>query len=64
LSLALCALYVRWPLWLVWGLLLFFLGSRHPSIYDPYELDARRKRMGLAALIIFLLCFMDRPLYW
>jgi membrane-associated protease RseP (regulator of RpoE activity) len=64
LSLALCVMYIRWPLWLVWGLLLFFLGSRHPSIYDPYELDARRKKMGLAALIIFLLCFMDRPLYW
>lgn len=64
LCLGLCLLYVRWPLWLFWGLLLFFLGSRHPPIYDPYPLDARRRRLGLAALGMFVLCFMDRPLYW
>ncbi|MCC7175724.1 MAG: site-2 protease family protein [Bryobacterales bacterium] len=64
LSLALCLLYVRWPLWLFWGLLLFFLGSRHPYIFDPLKLDTRRTRLGVVALIMFLLCFMDRPLYW
>jgi len=50
-----------WP-WLFWAAVLFFFGLRHPMIYDMTEPDRRRKVLGLAALAIFLLCFMLAPI--
>ena len=50
-----------WP-WLFWAAVLFFFGLRHPMIYDTTEPDRRRKVLGLAALAIFLLCFMLAPI--
>ena len=49
-----------WP-WLIWAVVLFFFGMRHPTIYDMTELGRGRKRLGIAALIVFLLCFMLAP---
>ena len=48
--------------WLVWAVLLFFFGLRHPVIYDNTRLDATRVKLGLAALAMFLLTFMLVPL--
>ncbi len=53
----------RWPGWLVWAALALFLGSRHPPPVDPHTtLDASRKLLGVVSLIIFILCFIPRPI--
>lgn len=53
--------FVYWPWW-VWAVVLFFLGRRHPYIFDERRLDPRRRLLGLLALIMFLLCFMPAPI--
>jgi membrane-associated protease RseP (regulator of RpoE activity) len=61
LALVPLGLFTRyWP-WYVWAALLFFLGIRHPAIFDPGGLSPVRRRLGVAALVIFLLCFMIEP---
>ncbi len=50
-----------WWGWLFWAAVLFFLGSRHPAIYDEYPLGSARRRLGLLALLIFVLSFMPNP---
>jgi len=50
-----------WFGWLLWGLVLLILGRRHPMIYDSGELDAGRRKLALATLVIFLLCFTLVP---
>jgi membrane-associated protease RseP (regulator of RpoE activity) len=48
--------------WLVWAVLLFFLGAKHPPILLPdLPLDPKRKAVGLASLIIFILTFIPVP---
>jgi Zn-dependent protease len=51
-----------WLGWLFWGLILLWLGRRHPLIYDDTALDAGRRRLGWIALGIFLLCFCYAPI--
>jgi membrane-associated protease RseP (regulator of RpoE activity) len=53
--------YLFWYGWLMWATLLFFLGMRHPVLFDPLPLDRRRRWMGAIALAIFLLCFTPAP---
>jgi len=49
--------------WLVWAVLLFFLGAKHPPIlYPEVPLDPKRKTVGLSALIIFILTFIPVPI--
>ena len=52
---------VYWWGWLFWAAVLFFLGSRHPVIYDEQPLGAARQRLGALALLIFVLSFMPNP---
>lgn len=52
--------FFYWP-WYLWSALLLAFGMRHPSIFDPARLSAGRKRLGVLALAIFLLCFMVAP---
>lgn len=53
----------RWTGWLIWLFLAVLLGRRHPPTSDPYtELDPVRKVVGYLALLIFLLCFIPRPI--
>jgi len=47
--------------WLVWAVLLFFFGMRHPVIYDPYPIGRMRTWLGIAALIILILTFTLSP---
>ncbi|MDP8989180.1 MAG: site-2 protease family protein [Acidobacteriota bacterium] len=47
--------------WLLWAVLLFFFGMRHPVIYDPYPIGRARTWLGLAALIILILTFTLSP---
>ena len=48
-------------LWYIWAALLFFLAMRHPVICDIAPLGARRARLGLLAVVIFVLCFTPNP---
>jgi membrane-associated protease RseP (regulator of RpoE activity) len=58
-------LTTRWPGWLVWAVLALLLGRRHPSPVDPYTtLDVPRKCLGILSVIIFILCFIPRPIYF
>jgi membrane-associated protease RseP (regulator of RpoE activity) len=50
-----------WWVWLFWAAVLFFLGMRHPVIYDPSPVGPGRLRLGLLALAIFALCFTFAP---
>ncbi len=49
-------------MWLLWAVVLFFLGMRHPAIVDPTPLGRTRSWLGFAALIIFLLTFTLAPI--
>jgi membrane-associated protease RseP (regulator of RpoE activity) len=51
--------------WLVWAVLLSFLGMRHPRLLDTdTPLDARRKWAAAATVAMFLLTFMPEPVYF
>ena len=53
----------RWPGWLIWILIALALGRRHSPTGDPdLNLDPSRKRMGYLSLVIFVLCFVPRPI--
>ena len=54
--------YTMGYMWLFWAVVLFFVALRHPSIIDPSRLSPVRRWLGLAALIIFLLCFTLAPI--
>lgn len=52
-----------WPGWAIWAVLVLVLGLRHPPVIDEDRpLDARRKALAVLALLIFLFCFMPKPL--
>jgi len=51
-----------WQGWLLWGLILLWVGRRHPFIYDDTVLGPGRRRLGWIALAIFLLCFCYAPI--
>ncbi len=50
-----------WPGWTLWGLVLLWLGRNHPVVHDPAELSPGRRRLGLIAFAVFLLCFTFAP---
>jgi membrane-associated protease RseP (regulator of RpoE activity) len=47
--------------WLVWAVLLFFFGMRHPVIYDRHPIGRTRTWLGVAALVILILTFTLSP---
>jgi membrane-associated protease RseP (regulator of RpoE activity) len=55
--------FVFWP-WFVWAGLLYFVGRRHFPVYDDEPLDARRRALVVAAVLIFVLAFMPAPLLY
>lgn len=51
-----------WEVWLFWALIILILGIRHPSPIDPYQpLDAKRKLIGVLAMILLVLTFIPVP---
>jgi len=63
-SLVLVAMGYLWLGWLIWGIILIVLSQRfrHPPLLDRWEpLDATRKLWAVAALAIFLFCFIPWP---
>ena len=62
LGVALLVFGTAWYGWIVWALILFFLGRRHPMVYDSSTLDVGRKKLGWIALAVFILCFAYAPI--
>ncbi|MEO8601137.1 MAG: site-2 protease family protein [bacterium] len=51
--------------WLVWAVLLTFLGLRHPPLADTETpLDPRRRLAAVATVVMFVLTFMPQPFYF
>lgn len=55
------AAFYSWRTWLIWAVLLLFLGMWHPVIYDRSPLGARRIALSVVALVLFLLSFSPVP---
>jgi membrane-associated protease RseP (regulator of RpoE activity) len=52
-----------WDGWIVWGILLLFLGMHHPPALDSQTpLDLKRKVAGFFILIVFLVTFVPVPI--
>ena len=66
ISTVLCVLLLPlgkfWLGWLIWAVLLFWLGRGHPGIYDSTELGAGRRKLAWIALAVFILCFTFVPI--
>ncbi len=51
-----------WKGWLMWAIIIFFLGKKHPPSLNPYlELDKPRKILAWIVLGIFFLTFIPVP---
>jgi membrane-associated protease RseP (regulator of RpoE activity) len=48
--------------WLLWSVLLLVFGMRHPMVYDFTPLGPGRRRLGLLAFVIFILCITLVPI--
>lgn len=59
---ALLPLAFFWWVWLFWAIILFWLGRRHPMIYDTSDVGSGRRTLGWLALAIFILCFTYEPI--
>jgi|Deesub1362B_J571_1020462.scaffolds.fasta_scaffold00006_118 Zn-dependent protease len=52
-----------WMGWLLWAVIIFFLGLRHPRLLDEKEpLSYSRKLVGWLTLIVFILSFIPDPI--
>ena len=51
-----------WSGWWFWAALLFFLARRHPPVYDQSEIGTPRIKLGVVALVVFILCFSLAPI--
>lgn len=52
----------RWHGWLVWAVILFFLGLRHPRVIDPeVALGRNRKFLAVVAAAMLVLTFLPTP---
>lgn len=52
-----------WSGWWIWILILLFMARRHAPVLDEItELDAPRKAVGIAMLVVFVLIFTPQPL--
>jgi membrane-associated protease RseP (regulator of RpoE activity) len=59
--LGLCGIFF-WQGWLMWGVLLYLLGFRHPPPYhDWIPLDRPRRLLGLLTIVVFVLTFSPTP---
>jgi membrane-associated protease RseP (regulator of RpoE activity) len=51
-----------WKGWLIWAVLLFFLGWRHPPPYHSWvPLDQSRRLLGIITIVVFVLTFTPAP---
>lgn len=52
-----------WMGWLLWALLLVFIGTRHPPVSAYPRLAPGRRALALLALLMLLLTFLPAPFY-
>lgn len=58
-------LVLIWPYWIVWVIIGWFLGLKHPPILDETEpLGTGRKILALIAAVIFILSFIVIPIQY
>jgi len=50
-----------WAGWSLWGVLLLWLGRRHPLVHDPTLLGRGRMQLAWVALAVFALCITLTP---
>lgn len=51
-----------WIGWFLWAVLIYFLGLKHPRIWDEHSsLSRGRQILGLVVLVIFILSFIPDP---
>lgn len=51
-----------WGGWVIWAVMLFFLGTRHPApVFAEIPLSRGRRLVGVVSGILFLLCFTPSP---
>lgn len=56
---------VGWSGWLLWSaLIVFVIKVDHPPVVVDEPLTPGRRALGILALILFVLCFSPRPLYF
>lgn len=54
---------IFWVGWFIWALIIFFIGMKHPRIYDEETpLSPGRKILSFVALVIFILSFIPEPI--
>ena len=51
-----------WNGWWLWAILLFFFARKHPPVYDQTDIGNLRVKLGILALVVFLLCFSITPI--
>jgi len=61
ICIALLPLGKFWAGWTVWGLILLWLGRRHPVVEDPTPLSPGRRKLGVYAVVVFVLCICLAP---
>jgi membrane-associated protease RseP (regulator of RpoE activity) len=59
---ALLPMGLRWSGWWFWAVLLFFFARKHPPLYDQSAIGQSRVKLGILALIVFVLCFTITPI--
>ncbi len=59
---ALLPMGTLWNGWWFWAVLLFFFARKHPPLYDYSEIGNMRVKLGVLALVVFLLCFSIAPI--
>jgi len=51
------------PNWILWAVLLRFLGRRHPpTLNDQLPVGRGRELVGALSLVVFLICFVPNPI--
>lgn len=53
--------YYKWVGWLMWGVVLFVTGRRHPIVYDNDRLDTKRKALVGFAVLMLVLSIVPAP---
>jgi membrane-associated protease RseP (regulator of RpoE activity) len=63
---ALLGMGLLWEGWLMWAVLILLVGRgriSHPPVWDPgFRLDARRRMIAWACILLFLLTFVPVPI--
>jgi membrane-associated protease RseP (regulator of RpoE activity) len=59
---ALLPMGLQWSGWWFWAVLLFFFARKHPPLYDQSAIGHPRVKLGILALIVFILCFTITPI--